>query len=290
METAAFPQNIGDIAAWRKQNETTAEEAKRRFVQFVILASISSSASMTSQVAFKGGNALRFAYGNQRSTLDLDFTANVSLPDDPEEIKSLLNLAIKKTDQQFQVKTRCQSIQRKPPGQQKTRPTYVGRICYQFPGDKYYHNFAERKAFHDVVEVEISLNDLVCETKLVELAKSTAPLMICTLEDILAEKLRALLQQVIRNRSRPQDVYDIAAMIELHESVLSFEKIGRFFLKKCLVREITASKQMFDGRVRSQAEAGYETEIRHQTKNFISFEQAWDAVLQVVSRLDVPEA
>ena len=285
----AWPHNIGEIATWRKQQETTAEEARRRFVQFVILASISSSSAMNSQVVFKGGNALRFVYENQRSTLDLDFTAHLSFPDDLDQIKTLIDVTLKQTDQRFQIKTRCQSIQRKPPGQQKTRPTYVARICYQLPGDKYYRDFERRPVFHEVVEVEISLNDLVCESRQVKLTKLTGFLSICTLEDILAEKLRALLQQVIRNRSRPQDVYDIASMSEKHASILDLKKIGRFFLEKCQARAIMATQRMFDDKVRSQAEMNYEVEVSHQTRSFIPFEQAWHTVLGVVSRLDLPE-
>lgn len=39
------------------------------------------------------------------------------------------------------------------------------------------------------------------------------PLRVSTAEDIVAEKLRALLQQALRNRTRRQDLLDIAALL-----------------------------------------------------------------------------
>ena len=90
------------------------EEARRRFVQFVILVSMSSSTAVLSRVAFKGGNALRFIHGNMRSTLDLDFTAEGDFPDSPDEITRLMDTAFRTGERQFEVKARCQSIRRNP--------------------------------------------------------------------------------------------------------------------------------------------------------------------------------
>src|ERR1700735_1152201 len=107
---------------------------------------MSSSTSLASRVAFKGGNALRFVHGNKRSTLDLDFSADGDFPDNPVAIKELMDAALKTTERQLQVKARCQSIHRKPPGLEKTMPTYSIKVCYQLPGDRYYQNIDERLA------------------------------------------------------------------------------------------------------------------------------------------------
>jgi predicted nucleotidyltransferase component of viral defense system len=136
LEAGSYPTSIAELAAWRRRQGTTTEEARRRLVQFVILASMSSSVALLARVAFKGGNALRFVHGNLRSTLDLDFSAEGDFPDSPEAIKRLMDAALKTAERRYQVKARCQSIHRNPPGHDKTMPTYRIKVCYQFPGDR----------------------------------------------------------------------------------------------------------------------------------------------------------
>jgi predicted nucleotidyltransferase component of viral defense system len=293
LKAGSYPTSIAEMSAWRKQQGTTGEEARRRLVQFVVLASMSLSARLASGVAFKGGNALRFAHGNQRSTLDLDFSAESGFPDSPADIKNLMDVALKIGERRYQVKARCQSIHRKPPGFEKTMPTYSIKVCYQLPGDRYYQNIDERlaagKTLSDVVEVEISLNDVLCETGEAQLGPGAGPLRICTLEDIIAEKLRALLQQVPRNRSRPQDVFDIASMLRKHADSIDLGKVSSFLIRKSEARQIVATKRAFDETVKKKAETSYDAEIREFTTEFITFDQAWSEVLILVSHLTILE-
>ena len=259
----------------------------------MILASISSSTAFASRVAFKGGNALRFIHGNVRSTLDLDFSAEGDFPDSEADIKRLMDSALNKEERRYQVKARCQSIRRNPAGRDKTMPTYRLKVCYQFPGDRHFQNFDERlsagKTLSEVVEVEISLNDVLCETGDEQLEPGSRPLRVCTLDDILAEKLRALLQQIPRNRSRPQDVYDIASMVRKHSAVIDLGKVSSFLLQKAKARQIVATKSAFDAKVREKASATYDAQIRNFTTAFIPFEDAWAELLTFVSRLSIPD-
>ena len=253
---------------------------------------MSSSVALGPRVAFKGGNALCFFFGNPRSTLDLDFSAEVDFPDSPVEIRGLMDVALRSAERRYQLKAQCQSIRRKPPGIGKTMPTYSIKVCYQFPGDRYYQNIDERlsagKTFSDVVEVEISLNDAPCEAVDQQLSPESRPLRVCTLDDVIAEKLRALLPQVPRNRSRPQDVFDIASMVRKHAESIDLAKISAFLLRKSETRGIIATKSAFDASVRSRASASYEAEIEPFTTEFIPFDDAWKEVLILVSRLDIP--
>jgi predicted nucleotidyltransferase component of viral defense system len=289
LETGSYPTSIDEIARWQQQNKTTREEARRRFVQFVVLTAISSSSGLAERVAFKGGNALRFIHGNPRSTIDLDFTAEGDFPDDSVQIAGLIDGALKSTQSQFRVKARCQSIHRNPRKLDKTLPTYNVKVCFQLPGDRYYQNFEDRKQFSEVIELEISLNDIVCETISWKPSTSGRPIRGCSLEDQIAEKLRALLQQIPRNRSRPQDVFDIASRVREHRGKLDLAKISEFLLRKSEGRIDSPRKSSFAAEVRCRAEAVYEPEIKVQTSAFIPFEDAWAEVLQLVSQLSIPE-
>lgn len=289
MDIGNFPTSIDELEDWRRQHKTTKEDARRRLVQFVVLASMSSSAALVSRVAFKGGNALQFMHGNLRSTLDLDFSADGDFPDNADAIKQLMDNALRTTEQRYQFKAKCQSCHRKPPGLDRTKPTYDLKIGYQFAGDRYYRNFEEQRSFPQVVQLEISLNDVLCETAEHQLHPSAKPLRVCTLNDIIAEKLRALLQQIPRKRSRPQDVFDIASMVRLHGNTLDLSKVSAFLVQKSEAREIVAAKSSFNESVREKAIVNYQKEISGNTTAFIPFDEAWDEVLLLVSRLSIPD-
>jgi len=282
---------VEDIAVWRSQNKATLQESRIRFVQFVTLTAIASSPSLVSRLAFKGGNALRFVHGNPRSTVDLDFTAEGDFPDDAAEITSLLNSALNSVRSRLRVKARCQSIRRKPPNVKRTLPTYAIKICFQLPGDRYYQDFEARRELSEVIELEISLNDIVCETISWNPDSSSKALRSCSLEDQIAEKLRALLQQVPRNRTRPQDVFDISSRWRKYRGSLDLTKVSDFLMRKSQGRIDPPRKGSFDDNVRQRAESVYQKSIMPQTHSdvFIPFDEAWADVLELVSLLAIPD-
>lgn len=77
---SAFPTRFPEIGAWAQENVVSLDEARRRFVQFVILASVASSRVLREGLIFKGDNALDFVWQPNRSTLDLDFPLTTIWP------------------------------------------------------------------------------------------------------------------------------------------------------------------------------------------------------------------
>jgi predicted nucleotidyltransferase component of viral defense system len=187
------------------------------------------------------------------------------------------------------VKARCQRIERNPRRSDRTLPTYSVKVGFQLPGDRYYQNFEEKPGFSEVVVLEISLNDVLCETIEQRLSPTTRPIRACSLEDILAEKLRALLQQPIRNRNRPQDVYDIASRTTEPGALIDVEKVSEFLVRKCEPRGIAPRKSSYDESVQRLARQMYDQEIEAQAADFIPFDQAWAEVLAFVGRLSIPD-
>lgn len=285
-----YPTSLQELDRWRTAHGTTLDEARKRFVQYVVLESVA-AAPWSQTVAFKGGNALRFVYRNPRSTVDLDFTAGVGFPDDPEMIRSMLDRAIQHGGRQFGLKLRSQRIRRDPASTEKTMPTYDITVAFQFPGDRYFADFETApRNYPSVVALEVSLNDVVCETRAVTLGDSpSSKIRVCVLEDIIAEKLRALLQQRIRNRNRRQDVYDIARMVRQYGIELNVVKIGQFLIAKARARQIQVSKRMFDEEIKRRAAFEYENLFDKIDPAFIPFGDAWNDVTALVSRLNIPE-
>lgn len=282
-----YPTSLADTQRWRRENSTTTLQANIRFMEYVILNCIGSDQITQRGMVLKGGNALRFAFQNPRSTKDLDFTVTGrEIPDDADRLRKLLNSVLLFAERRFGVKAKCQHLERRPPqGPDSTRPTYSISICYQFETDRYFHNFEERNNIPTVIPIEVSFCDLVCETCQWTGDQSV---LVCSLEDILAEKLRALLQQKVRNRHRAQDVYDIAKCVR--ENVLDHAKIASYLHQKAQIRDIAVRKSAFDDLVRDMASREYDQRIREQApRDYIPFADAWQDVLSLVGSLDIPD-
>lgn len=293
MEDRLHPLSLQELADWARRRRVTVDEARKRFAQFVALESIAAAPGLRDVLAFKGGNALRFVYGSPRSTVDLDFTADASFPDERDSIRSALDAALLQGRKVFGIKLKCQRVTRKPPAKKATLPTYDIAVGYQLPGDRYFADFDTNptRQVTTVVNIEISFNDVVCETQRRQLsARYPGEIRVCSLEDILAEKLRALLQQVIRNRNRPQDVYDIARMLRDHGSTLDLAKMGAYLTEKCTARGIVASRTAFAAEaVKTRAAYEYDVTLLIDPSDRIPFQEAWESVLALVGRLAIPE-
>ena len=285
MPGQSYPSTLAEIDSWSWDNGVSTREARIRFMEFVILNCIASRAVTRNGMVLKGGNALRFAYQSPRSTIDLDFSVDADgIPDDADELRGVLNDALTFAERRFDVKAKCQRVKRNPKSPVATRPTYDVAIGYQFPTDRYFHNF-ENHNFSTVISLEITLNDLVCETAE---WPGVQGLRVCSLEDILAEKLRALLQQKTRNRNRWQDVYDIGRY--MHRPGIDRDKIAEYLKQKSSIRGIEVRKSNFDDEIREKAAFEYERHIKTEApQDFIPFDDAWQAVISLVQSLDIPD-
>jgi hypothetical protein len=91
----------------------------------------------------------------------------------------------------------------------------------------------------DVVEIDLSFNEPAADLQLVKLGATGATIQAYSPIDLIAEKLRALLQQEIRNRYRRQDIYDIALLLDQFSlSPSQCRVLLDSFLEKCRARDI----------------------------------------------------
>jgi hypothetical protein len=137
------------------------------------------------------------------------------------------------------------------------------------------------------IPVEICLNEEICAAEGIDIDSANA-LQVSTQEDIVAEKLRALLQQVPRNRTRPQDVLDIAVSLRKGAS-LRPEIVADFLLRKAASRNVGVSMELFvAAELWQRAEQGY-AELETTTRTmFIPFGEAKNTVLEFVRSLPYP--
>jgi predicted nucleotidyltransferase component of viral defense system len=96
-----------------------------------------------------------------------------------------------------------------------------------------------------IIPVDVSINEPICDSVEASLeGPSFRTLRVSTLEDIVAEKLRALLQQPIRKRTRRQDLLDITVVLTKGPA-LDHAKVSRFLLAKSFLRDVPVTRAAF---------------------------------------------
>lgn len=138
-----------------------------------------------------------------------------------------------------------------------------------------------------VIPVEISLNEVLCDVTEAKI-DGDRNLRVCTIEDIVAEKLRALLQQKTRNRVRSQDLLDIVVIIREH--AIDRVRVGQYLIRKAEARQIAVSRSAYrDAEVIERAAQGFEplrSTVRH---TFIEFDDVLEGLLEFVDTLKIPD-
>jgi predicted nucleotidyltransferase component of viral defense system len=284
----SYPTSLRGIGEWATSNRMTVAVAKFRFAQYGVLQAVADSRTLSQILAFKGGNALDFVWLPNRSTIDLDFSSK-----DPkltaEQIRTFLAPSLERVSRSTGVLYRVQRMEQQPPGPNRNFITFEGMIGYALPDDQRNRQLIEQeKGSKAAVPLDVSLNEPICGTVEIEIASSN-PLQVCQLEDIVAEKLRALLQQPLRNRRRPQDVLDVCIAVQ-EKPNLDLKLVKAFLLEKAKARGVPVSQAAFyDKQIRSRASEGYDG-LRATTRNaFVGFEEAFAIVLSLVDRLKLSD-
>jgi len=139
-------------------------------------------------------------------------------------------------------------------------PALLVRIGSEKRGTKEEQKLADGIA-PGVLDLEISFRDQVYAYQKLNLIGAGVAVRAFTMHELIAEKMRALLQQPIRKRYRRQDVYDIAYLIDDHD----FGASGKFeilatLIEKCRSRCIEANQtSMDDPEVKRRAAADWDT-------------------------------
>lgn len=219
------------------------EVLERDYLLSWILAGIAHVEALRDTLVFKGGTALKKCYfGDYRFSEDLDFTAIGSAPTDAameDALKEACSRAMKLLDPYAPVEILCERhVERDlhPGGQE------AFDIRAQFP----WHRRPQTRV---MVEVAVDETLLKPYTRRPVLHGYDEPLeaqvLVYSLEEIVAEKLRAILQhaRALENRgwvrSRARDYYDLWRILGTYGNCLETSGFGAFLRAKCSIREVT---------------------------------------------------
>lgn len=239
------PTTVVDITDWIDRARADPLRFTERQATEIFLAALASAPSYGNSVFLKGGALMGIRYGSPRQTADLDFTtttspANVDISALEAELNAMLSRAAAGLGYPDLV-CRVQTV--------KLRPRADSFLTASFPALELTIAYAVRGSAAEtrlmagqcptVIPVDINLNEPIDAIEILRLGESDSRVRAYSLTDLIAEKLRALLQQAIRGRNRQQDVYDLSYLIERFpfDDAERLHLLSVFFMK-CQARNI----------------------------------------------------
>lgn len=280
--------NEVNIEAWVE----AAPEGQQRFREAVhiILDSIGHSQNLQAKMVMKGGLLMAIRYDSSRFTKDLDFsTTDLYSAEDANALLAEFEVGLATAAERLPYGTACQLQSRKiePKGENKTHHSLMLTVGYVDQSNP--RALARLRAGNatQVVQIDYSFNEAVFAVELLEL-DGGATIHSYSLYNILAEKMRSLLQQPIRRRNRRQDVYDIWLLLEA-ESEFNAEDLAQIhamLVDSCLSKNISPTiDSIIDEKVIAMAREGYANLEDDVEGELPAFDDAMSRVANLYSSL-----
>ncbi|MBA83301.1 MAG: hypothetical protein CMO01_33580 [Thalassobius sp.] len=255
-----------DVRSWVESARSNPAQYRDRQVTEIVLAAIGLAPSLNTSLVLKGGAVMALAFKSNRVTADVDFTSIVEPAGFADQIADDLNAILPQTAIRLgylDLLCRVQTVKKMPKPlnfEEFDFPALLIRIGSAERGTGEEKRLEAGRAIR-VLDIEISFRDQVYAFQELNLTGPGVAVRAFTLHEIIAEKLRALLQQPIRNRNRRQDVYDITYLIETNELADEDRRsILETLVEKCQARGIEATPEsMDDPEVRRRAEVDWNT-------------------------------
>ncbi len=240
------------IADWVEHAKTDPVTYRQRQTIEIILNSIAMTAPLDVKMFLKGGILMGLAYGSPRQTSDIDLTTYFTADGDVDnEIQKLLDSALPRATTELgyaDLIVRTHSVKRlpkNPPFEKAEFPALELKIACARRGTREETALSRGKGTN-VIKLEISFNEPLRQFQVLELTGGQE-LRAYSLADLIAEKYRAILQQVTRKRNRRQDVYDLDLLIADNQIDDSYRaQILDVLIEKCRARHISPTHMSLD--------------------------------------------
>lgn len=244
----------------RKQLGIPWDVLERDYLLSWILAGIGEVDSLRDTLVFKGGTALKKCwFGDYRFSEDLDFSGTKDVPAGEameEAMQATCQAASRLLDEYAPVEIICHRYSEKDPhpgGQEAF--TIRAKLPWQ-------------REPHTRVMVEVSMDEKVIRPTprrgiIHDYDEQLdAHVLVYTLEEIVAEKLRAVLQHAKTleergwSRSRARDYYDLWRVLGTYKDQMDLTDFASFLRAKCSVRNVSfeGSEDFFQGRMLAYVE------------------------------------
>lgn len=241
-------------------------EDQRQFRKAVhtILSGVANEPGLKESMVIKGGILLAIRYQSHRYTRDIDFSTDQILESvDKDEIAGKLNksMAMMTEVLGYGLECRVQSCKIQPANKPDAQfPSIKMKIGYAYKGERKHKRLQAGKC-PTTVDIDFSLNELMPNIEDFDIGDGGI-LTAYSLIDLIAEKIRSVLQQVKRERQRRQDIFDLFLLIEKFPDLDTVEKAGilESLVAKAHSREIEPQPDSFQNEeIRKRSRAEYHT-------------------------------
>lgn len=254
------------IDKWVQEAQNDPTALRSRQVTHILLAAIGLTPDLQENMILKGGTLMMLAFRSPRGTQDVDFSVAASPEPFAEELIGKLDPAMQRAASQLgyvDLVCRVQTRKRRPHGatfEKATGPAIQITIGYGTRGTNAEKRLAEKQA-SNALRVDLSFKEPVIHVAEAHLERPNVTIRAYAPEDVIGEKLRALLQQPIRDRHRRQDIFDIAWLLDHHNPDEEAKKrIFQSLMGKSEARAVEISIDSFDDpEVKRRASAEWDT-------------------------------
>lgn len=271
-----------NIIDWVEDAPNAKNKAFRQAVQ-TILSAIASDKDLKASMILKGGILLAIRYSSHRYTKDLDFSTDKKLGKEitQESVCKTLDSSLSQMVEQldYDLDCRVQSSKQNPRDPDATFPSLKMKIGYAYKGSPSHKRLLTKQS-PDTISIDYSLNESIPNIEDLRINLEDG-ILAYSLTDLIAEKYRSLLQQVSRNRTRRQDVYDLNLLIEKLDDIDGAEKskILSSLITKSEARKIYPEVHSFDEpELKARAQKDYLTLEDEVSEKLPNFDEIFDKV------------
>lgn len=230
---------------------------------------------------FKGGTSLRKCYfSDYRFSEDIDFTGF--------EIQKKENLAFSfeqacrrisdESGCEFTLNG-CEEIRTIP-----NEEAFEAKVSFRGP--------TQPQVIKPIIKVDVSFYEkihLPAKTKEIIHPYSDnfyTKVLVYSLEEILAEKLRSILQQKGRV-PRPRDYYDAWMLLRLDATEMNLKKVPEAFIKKCQFKNVpfNSVEDFFDPNLLQKNKSAWVASLARQVNALVDFAQLIEELQEKLRRL-----
>ena len=271
-------QSSCNISSWVRQ----APQGQREFRQaaHLVLMAITQDADLQKSMIMKGGVLMALLYQSNRFTTDLDFSSTLlpkefALSSFEQRLQGSLAEAV--ADSEYDLDCRIQRCRIQPAAPTASFPSVDISIGYAYKGTAKHKRLLLGQS-PSKLDIDFSLNEKVIHVEDLDLGEG-AKLKAYDMTDLVAEKLRSLLQQSTRNRYRRQDTFDLRLLIEAGIEPAQCTQILETLKAKAEARKITPTPLCFDDQeLRRRAHRDYHTLQQEILDPLPDFDESFEIV------------
>ena len=255
-----------NVAKWVEKAKADPVAYQQRQAVEITLNAIARTAPLKAKMFLKGGILMGLAYDSPRQTTDIDLTTALEVEGNVgDEVRKLLDSEFPRAAAELgyaDLIVKTHSVKHLPKGKfpNANFPALKLKIASAKRRTPQERAIREGKASDVMIDVDISFNEPLPQIQVLKLTGGQ-DLHAYGLVDLIAEKYRAMLQQVPRRRRRPQDVYDLDRLIARNEIDEDLQaQILNALVEKCQARQLKPMSASLDNpEIKKRAGAAWQS-------------------------------